>query len=83
MDCLTINCFILQVLKKHEFFGKYGKIHKVVINQSTSYAGSQGPSASAYVTYQVNFLFLSYKLSCIILKIVCTLVMISANRLDN
>ncbi|KAI4488633.1 hypothetical protein M0802_011449 [Mischocyttarus mexicanus] len=40
------------VLKRHEYFGKYGKIHKVVINQSTSYAGSQGPSASAYVTYQ-------------------------------
>nr|XP_018906467.1 PREDICTED: CCR4-NOT transcription complex subunit 4 isoform X2 [Bemisia tabaci] len=41
-----------EVLKKHEYFGKFGKIHKVVINQSTTYAGSQGPSASAYVTYQ-------------------------------
>ncbi|ELT87458.1 hypothetical protein CAPTEDRAFT_223184 [Capitella teleta] len=40
-----------EALKKHEYFGKFGKIHKVVINQSTSYAGSQGPSASAYVTY--------------------------------
>ncbi|CAG5120353.1 unnamed protein product, partial [Candidula unifasciata] len=40
-----------EVLKKHEYFGKFGKLHKVVINQSTSYAGSQGPSASAYVTY--------------------------------
>ncbi|KAL3841933.1 hypothetical protein ACJMK2_020015 [Sinanodonta woodiana] len=40
-----------EVLKKQEYFGKFGKIHKVVINQSTSYAGSQGPSASAYVTY--------------------------------
>ncbi|XP_050314509.1 uncharacterized protein DDB_G0283357 isoform X2 [Anthonomus grandis grandis] len=40
-----------EVLKRHEYFGKFGKIHKVVINQSTSYAGSQGPSASAYVTY--------------------------------
>lgn len=30
-----------EVLKKHEYFGKFGKIHKVVINQSTSYAGSQ------------------------------------------
>lgn len=38
-------------LKRQEYFGKFGKIHKVVINQSTSYAGSQGPSASAYVTY--------------------------------
>ncbi|KAG8226245.1 hypothetical protein J437_LFUL006347, partial [Ladona fulva] len=40
-----------EILKKYDYFGKYGKIHKVVINQSTSYAGSQGPSASAYVTY--------------------------------
>ena len=30
-----------EMLKKHEYFGKFGKIHKVVINQSTSYAGSQ------------------------------------------
>ena len=30
-----------ETLKKHEYFGKFGKIHKVVINQSTSYAGSQ------------------------------------------
>ncbi|XP_064634367.1 CCR4-NOT transcription complex subunit 4-like isoform X2 [Lineus longissimus] len=43
----------VEVLRKHEYFGKFGKIHKVVINQSTSYAGAQthGPSASAYVTY--------------------------------
>ncbi|XP_014662925.1 PREDICTED: CCR4-NOT transcription complex subunit 4-like [Priapulus caudatus] len=40
-----------EVLKKHEYFGKFGKIMKVVVNNSTSYAGSQGPSASAYVTY--------------------------------
>uniref|UniRef100_A0A034W610 CCR4-NOT transcription complex subunit 4 n=2 Tax=Endopterygota TaxID=33392 RepID=A0A034W610_BACDO len=43
-----------EVLKKHEYFGKYGKIHKVVINPSTAYAGVQGPSASAYVTYVQN-----------------------------
>lgn len=30
-----------QVLKRPEYFGKFGKIHKVVINNSTSYAGSQ------------------------------------------
>ncbi|KAM9808244.1 CCR4-NOT transcription complex subunit 4 isoform 2-T2 [Neosynchiropus ocellatus] len=40
-----------EVLKRPEYFGRFGKIHKVVINNSTSYAGSQGPSASAYVTY--------------------------------
>ncbi|XP_026474047.1 putative uncharacterized protein DDB_G0286901 isoform X2 [Ctenocephalides felis] len=43
-----------EILKKHEYFGKFGKILKVVINQSTSYAGPQGPSASAYVTYSHN-----------------------------
>ena len=31
----------VETLKKHEYFGKFGKIHKVVINQSTSYAGAQ------------------------------------------
>uniref|UniRef100_A0A2P2HWZ5 CCR4-NOT transcription complex subunit 4 n=1 Tax=Hirondellea gigas TaxID=1518452 RepID=A0A2P2HWZ5_9CRUS len=41
-----------ETLKRMEYFGKFGKIHKVVINHTTSYAGSQGPSASAYVTYQ-------------------------------
>ncbi|KAG1682401.1 CCR4-NOT transcription complex subunit 4 [Nymphon striatum] len=40
-----------EVLKKPDFFGKFGKVQKVVINHTTSYAGSQGPSASAYVTY--------------------------------
>jgi len=42
-----------EILKKADYFGKFGKIHKVVINHSTQYAGSQiqGPSASAYVTY--------------------------------
>lgn len=30
-----------QTLKKHEYFGKFGKILKVVINQSTSYIGTQ------------------------------------------
>ncbi|XP_022186850.1 CCR4-NOT transcription complex subunit 4 isoform X2 [Nilaparvata lugens] len=49
---LPVRLADAETLKKHDYFGKYGKIHKVVINQSTSYAGSQGPSASAYVTYQ-------------------------------
>ena len=31
----------VDVLKKHEYFGKFGKMHKVVINPNTSYAGSQ------------------------------------------
>jgi len=38
-------------LKEHEYFGQYGKILKVVVNHNSTYAGSQGPSLSAYVTY--------------------------------
>ena len=30
-----------KVLKKPEYFGKYGKIFKVVINQNTVYSGAQ------------------------------------------
>lgn len=37
---LTLT-FAPQILRKHEYFGKYGKIHKVVINPSTTYAGVQ------------------------------------------
>jgi len=42
------------VLRRSEYFGKFGKILKVAVNQSTSYAGTQGPSASAYVTYNTT-----------------------------
>lgn len=38
---LSMNDILRQILKKHEYFGKYGKIHKVVINPSTTYAGVQ------------------------------------------
>ena len=31
----------VEMLKKHDYFGKFGKIVKVVINQTTSYAGAQ------------------------------------------
>lgn len=42
-DALVTVVFALcpQVLKRPEYFGRFGKIHKVVINNSTSYAGSQ------------------------------------------
>jgi CCR4-NOT transcription complex subunit 4 len=40
-----------ECLKKNEFFGKFGKILKAVVNHTTTYAGAQGPSASAYITY--------------------------------
>lgn len=45
MSVVNIVCVFLflclQVLKRPEYFGRFGKIHKVVINNSTSYAGSQ------------------------------------------
>jgi CCR4-NOT transcription complex subunit 4 len=41
----------IEVLKRPEYFGSYGKIMKIVINPNTNYAGPQGPSASAYITY--------------------------------
>ena len=34
----------VEILKKPEYFGRYGKIHKCVLNQ-------QGPVATAYATY--------------------------------
>lgn len=40
-----------EVLRRNEYFGKYGRIYKVVINNHTVYSGAQGPSVSAYVTY--------------------------------
>lgn len=46
---------ILQVLKRPEYFGKFGKIHKVVINNSTSYAGSQvSVTSSTEMVWHVN-----------------------------
>ncbi|KAM5255172.1 CCR4-NOT transcription complex subunit 4 isoform 8-T8 [Ctenodactylus gundi] len=41
-----------EVLKRPEYFGKFGKIHKVVINNSTSYAGSQASlGTTKYCSY--------------------------------
>ena len=31
----------IESLKKHEYFGRFGKILKVVVNPSPSYAGTQ------------------------------------------
>ena len=31
----------LQLLKRPEYFSKFGKIHKIVVNNSTNYAGPQ------------------------------------------
>ena len=40
-----------EMLKKPEYFGRFGKIHKCVVNNNTNYAGSTGHSASAYITF--------------------------------
>ena len=37
----TVNGTTLQVLKKPEYFGKFGRIYRVVINNSTVYTCSQ------------------------------------------
>ncbi|CAG5110997.1 Oidioi.mRNA.OKI2018_I69.chr2.g5338.t1.cds [Oikopleura dioica] len=46
------------MLRKQEYFasflGRFGKIMKVAVNQCTTYAGVQGPSASAYVTFSTT-----------------------------
>lgn len=39
------------LIKRPEYFGRFGKIHKCVINNNTNYAGSTGHSASAYITF--------------------------------
>ena len=36
----NFNVF-LQLLSSQEYFGKFGKIHKIAINSSTNYAGPQ------------------------------------------
>ena len=33
--------FSFQLLKRPEYFSKFGKIHKIVVNNSTNYAGPQ------------------------------------------
>ena len=50
LDYLLLDIFVLshrmiyfcsQLLRKPEYFGKYGKIIKVIVNPSTNYAGPQ------------------------------------------
>jgi len=40
------------ILKRHEYFGKFGKILKVVINPSNSYAGVQVMLFSPILNYE-------------------------------
>ncbi|XP_037937087.1 CCR4-NOT transcription complex subunit 4-like [Teleopsis dalmanni] len=42
------------VLKKQEYFGKYGPVERVVINPHTRFLGIQGPTVAVYVTYVHN-----------------------------
>mmetsp|Transcript_15602 Transcript_15602/g.53287 ORF Transcript_15602/g.53287 Transcript_15602/m.53287 type:complete len:774 (-) Transcript_15602:39-2360(-) len=51
---LSMNCCREDVLRRQEYFGKYGKIVKISVNRNGSYSsGRDGhPSGSAYVTYQ-------------------------------
>lgn len=39
------------MLRRHEYFGKYGKILKVVINRNNHYNSGPSPTVSAYVTF--------------------------------
>jgi RNA recognition motif-containing protein len=45
---MTVSCNAWQLLKRPEFLGQFGKIHKIVITRG-QYNGS--PSDSAYVTF--------------------------------
>ncbi|CAH8512945.1 unnamed protein product [Heterobilharzia americana] len=41
-----------EILKGQDYFGRYGKIFKVEVNQNQTFGGPQGqPSFSAYITY--------------------------------
>lgn len=40
------------MLKRHEYFGKYGKIVKIVINPNTNYAGPQVTISCSVVDYR-------------------------------
>eukprot|EP01129_Flabellula_baltica_P016803 TRINITY_DN9122_c0_g1_i1.p1 TRINITY_DN9122_c0_g1~~TRINITY_DN9122_c0_g1_i1.p1 ORF type:complete len:440 (+),score=71.47 TRINITY_DN9122_c0_g1_i1:171-1490(+) len=40
-----------ELLKSDQYFGKFGKIKKIVVNRNNVYSGPQGRSVSAYVTY--------------------------------
>lgn len=39
------------ILRRHEYFGKYGKILKVVINRNNHYNSGPNPTVSAYITF--------------------------------
>ena len=51
-----------EVLRKAEYFGKFGRIHKVVINHSTSYAGNQSQASWSGVRRVKEYLTFGYVL---------------------
>ncbi|KJP88713.1 hypothetical protein AK88_01594 [Plasmodium fragile] len=49
---ITANYAKKNILKKNEYFGKYGQIQNIIINKSQAYNPHyNGPSFSAYITY--------------------------------
>ena len=52
-----------EILKKADYFGKVGRIQKVVINHSTQYAGSQVQVSSYTFYYTILCEFLSEKIN--------------------
>ena len=42
------------MLRKHEYFGQYGKIMKIVVNKNNHYNSGPNPTVSAYITFDRN-----------------------------
>ena len=51
----TLFLFLLQLLKRPEYFSKFGKIHKIVVNNSTNYAGPQVRHIISFQFYSDEF----------------------------
>jgi len=51
---LALSAAKEELLRRQEYFGRFGKILKIVINRNHVYSGPQGPSVSAYITYTSN-----------------------------
>ena len=53
----VFSLFIFQLLRRPEYFGKFGKIQKIIINPSTNYAGPQVSSDVwvSVLTFITNF----------------------------
>ena len=43
-----------ETLRRHEYFGQFGRIVKVATNRANTFNTGTGPTASAYVTYAHN-----------------------------